>query len=56
MFSEPDHDISRVHQNLGAEVPAAGFFAMGEIGPVCGRNHLHGFVTSVAVYRAASGG
>ncbi len=54
MFSEADHDISRVHQKLGAEIPAAGFFAMGEIGPVFGRNHLHGFAASVAVYRAAA--
>jgi small ligand-binding sensory domain FIST len=55
MFSEPDHDISRVQENLGAEIPTAGFFAMGEIGPVRGRNYLHGFTASVAVYRAATG-
>jgi len=56
MFGEKDHDISRVHHRLGAEVPAAGFFAMGEIGPVFGRNQLHGFAASVAVYRAAASG
>jgi hypothetical protein len=29
----------------------AGFFAMGEVGPVGGRNFLHGFTASVAVFR-----
>ncbi|MCB9914658.1 MAG: FIST C-terminal domain-containing protein [Planctomycetes bacterium] len=53
MFVEPDHDVRRVKAQLGDDVPTAGFFAMGEIGPVGGRNHLHGFTASVAVYRAA---
>jgi small ligand-binding sensory domain FIST len=28
----------------------AGFFAAGEIGPVGGRNHLHGFTASVLAF------
>jgi small ligand-binding sensory domain FIST len=52
MFPSPDHDISRVHAQFGREVPAAGFFAMGEIGPVGGRNFLHGFTASLAIVRA----
>jgi small ligand-binding sensory domain FIST len=55
MFTEPNHDVSRIQTQLGQEVPAAGFFAMGEIGPVGGRNHLHGFTASVAVYRGEQG-
>jgi small ligand-binding sensory domain FIST len=55
MFSEPNHDISRIQGQLGEEVPTAGFFAMGEIGPVGGKNHLHGFTASVAVYRGEQG-
>ncbi len=51
MFSEPDHDISCVRESLAAEVPIAGFFAAGEIGPISGRNFLHGFTASVAVFR-----
>jgi small ligand-binding sensory domain FIST len=27
-----------------------GFFAAGEIGPVAGRNHLHGFTASVLLF------
>jgi small ligand-binding sensory domain FIST len=52
MFSTPDHDITCVQATFGdAPVPAAGFFAMGEIGPVGGRNFLHGYTASVAVFR-----
>lgn len=53
MFVEPNHDARRVQAQLGEDIPTAGFFAMGEIGPVGGRNHLHGFTASVAVFRAA---
>jgi len=49
MFGRPDHDIGCVLDGFGAVVPAAGFFAAGEIGPVGGRNFLHGFTASVAV-------
>ena len=52
MFVEPNHDVRRVHDQLGDDLPTAGFFAMGEIGRVAGRNLLHGFTASVAVYRA----
>jgi small ligand-binding sensory domain FIST len=54
MFDKPDHDISCVRLGLDADVPVAGFFAMGEIGPVSGRNFLHGFTASVAVFRPRS--
>jgi small ligand-binding sensory domain FIST len=52
MFTEPDHDVSRVCAGLSAKLPVAGFFAAGEIGPVGGRNFLHGFTASVALFRA----
>lgn len=51
MFPIPDHDIGCVRAGLAADVPVAGFFAAGEIGPVGGRNFLHGFTASVAVFR-----
>jgi small ligand-binding sensory domain FIST len=51
MFDTPDHDVTAVRSGLDAEVPVAGFFAMGEVGPVGGRNFLHGFTASVAVFR-----
>jgi small ligand-binding sensory domain FIST len=51
MFDRPHHDVSAVRAGLDAALPVAGFFAMGEIGPVGGRNFLHGFTASVAVFR-----
>jgi small ligand-binding sensory domain FIST len=52
MFDQPDHDVSAVRSGLDEAVPVAGFFAMGEIGPVGGRNFLHGFTASVAVFQS----
>ena len=51
MFDQPDHDIGCVQNAFTGELPAAGFFAMGEIGPVGGQNFLHGFTASVALFR-----
>ena len=48
MFDEPSHDATLVADVLGA--PAGGFFAAGEIGPVGGRNFLHGFTATMAVF------
>jgi small ligand-binding sensory domain FIST len=49
MFGVPDHDVTAVEEELGG-VPAAGFFAAGEIGPVGGRSFLHGFTATLAVF------
>ena len=51
MFDKSDHDITCVRVGLNKSVPVAGFFAQGEIGPVGGRNFLHGYTASVAVFR-----
>jgi small ligand-binding sensory domain FIST len=48
MFSLPDHDAAALDDALG--VPAGGFFCAGEIGPVGGRNFLHGFTATMAVF------
>ena len=50
LFSEPHHDADAVRQTLG-EVPLAGFFAAGGLGPVCGRNFVHGFTASIALFQ-----
>jgi small ligand-binding sensory domain FIST len=49
LFSEPHHDAGVVAELLG-NIPIAGFFAMGEIGPVGGKNFLHGFTASLALF------
>jgi small ligand-binding sensory domain FIST len=50
MFDVPDHDATAIEDALGA--PAGGFFCAGEIGPVGGRNFLHGFTATMAVFPA----
>jgi small ligand-binding sensory domain FIST len=50
MFEVPDHDAAAIEDSLGA--PTAGFFCAGEIGPVGGRNFLHGFTATMAVFPA----
>ena len=49
MFGVPDHDASTIEALLG-EIPLAGFFAAGEIGPIAGRNALHAFTASMALF------
>jgi small ligand-binding sensory domain FIST len=52
LFGEPDHDAGVLDEALGG-APVAGFFAAGEIGPVGGRNFLHGFTASIALFSDA---
>lgn len=49
LFSEPDHDAGLVAKLLG-DVPVAGFFCAGELGPVGGQNYLHAFTASIALF------
>lgn len=48
LFAEPDHDAALASKELG-EPPLAGLFCAGELGPVGGRNFLHGFTASMAL-------
>ncbi len=48
-FGGADHDPSLVRTQLAAAA-VGGFFAGGELGPVAGRNHLHGFTASVLAF------
>ena len=52
LFGEPDHDVGAMHRVFG-DIPIAGFFAAGEIGPVAGKNFLHGFTASILLFREA---
>lgn len=49
MFPVPDHDVGTIGEVCG-DPPVAGFFAMGEFGPVGGQNFVHGFTASVALF------
>lgn len=49
MFGDLDHDAQTLVEVIG-EVPVAGFFADGEFGPVGGKNYVHGFSASIALF------
>lgn len=49
LFRIPHHDAATVQAALGP-LPLAGFFANGELGPVGGRNYIHGFTASLALF------
>jgi len=48
LFGESDHDARVLSEQLGLN-NVAGFFCNGEIGPVGGRNFLHGFTASIGL-------
>lgn len=49
LFPKPDHDAGTLIEHCG-QMPLAGFFAQGEFGPVSGRNYIHGFTASIALF------
>jgi small ligand-binding sensory domain FIST len=49
LFPEAHHDARAICAALG-ELPLAGFFAQGELGPVGGQNFIHGFTASVVLF------
>jgi small ligand-binding sensory domain FIST len=54
MFDAPDHDANALGDALHA--PVGGFFCAGEIGPVGGRNFLHGFTATMGIFPAGGDG
>jgi len=54
LFAEPHHDARCLQECLGP-LPAAGFFAQGEIGPIGDRTFLHGFTAAIALFEPADG-
>jgi small ligand-binding sensory domain FIST len=52
LFPGPNHDVGVIREIVGP-VPLAGFFAMGELGPVGGQNFVHGFTASVALFKVS---
>ena len=49
-YGKPDHDTALVREHLG-DIPMAGFFGNGELGPVHGKTWLHGYTSSFAFLR-----
>jgi len=54
LFGKPHHDATCVREAWG-NIPLAGFFAAGEIGPVGNQNYMHGFTASLAVFEGDAG-
>ncbi|MHB8956399.1 MAG: FIST signal transduction protein [Pirellulaceae bacterium] len=52
LFPAPHHDAQVVREYLG-DIPLAGFFAAGEIGPIGGKNFMHGFTASLVLFEPA---
>jgi small ligand-binding sensory domain FIST len=50
MFDQPCHDVG-VSRKAMPQTPVAGFFAAGELGPVGGKNFIHGHTASFALFR-----
>ena len=53
-FDQRDADVSIIGNALGEQVPVAGFFCGGEIGPIGTANFVHGYTASLAVFRPAT--
>ncbi|HEY3322753.1 MAG TPA: FIST N-terminal domain-containing protein [Planctomycetota bacterium] len=49
LYGKADHDTQAFRSEVG-EVPLAGFFCNGEIGPVAGATHVHGFTSCFAMF------
>ncbi len=49
MWDEPHHDASVLGEICGT-APMAGFFAAGELGPIDGRNLIHGHTASIGLF------
>lgn len=52
LFGQPHHDARRIEEGFDSDLPLAGFFCNGEIGPVGGRNYLHGYTVAAALFVA----
>jgi small ligand-binding sensory domain FIST len=55
MFDQACHDITAARAAM-PNTPVAGFFAAGELGPVGGKNFIHGHTASLALIRPAGAG
>ena len=53
LYGEPHVDIRTIREALGP-CPIAGFFCNGEIGPVGKQNYIHGFTSSLGLFRPRS--
>ncbi len=53
LYDHPNGDIATIQALLGG-VNVAGFFCAGELGPIAGKNFLHGHTASMVLFRPRS--
>jgi len=51
LYPTANYESHRVRAHLGDDLPIAGFFCNGEIGPVAGRTYLHGYTSAILLFR-----
>jgi small ligand-binding sensory domain FIST len=49
LFGTPHHDAGVIQKEI-PNLPVAGFFAQGELGPIGRQNFIHGFTASVVLF------
>ncbi|HEV3205273.1 MAG TPA: FIST N-terminal domain-containing protein [Gemmataceae bacterium] len=49
LFGKPHHDAGVIQKEI-PNIPVAGFFAQGELGPIGRQNFIHGFTASVVLF------
>lgn len=55
LYGQPHVDIRAIQKAVGP-CPIAGFFCNGEIGPIGAQNYIHGFTSSLGLFRPRDGG
>ena len=50
LYGKPNHDSEMIAAATG-DIPSAGFFCNGEIGPIGNSNFLHGFTASIGIFQ-----
>jgi small ligand-binding sensory domain FIST len=50
LYGKPNHDSEMIAAATG-DIPSAGFFCNGEIGPIGTSNFLHGFTASIGIFQ-----
>ena len=50
LYGKPNHDSDVIAATTG-DIPSAGFFCNGEIGPIGNSNFLHGFTASIGIFQ-----
>ena len=53
LYGSPDHD-TKMFTDMVADIPIAGFFSNGEIGPIGDQTFLHGYSASFALFKQIS--